>query len=291
MQESCIVCRGSAHRKYHTKKSFDIWECELCGLLRLWPLPAPEDLERCYGEGYFTGDASCDGYMDYDYEKEVTWKTMEEHLTMIEHRVPRGFLFEVGAATGCFLELAQARGWRVAGVDISAYAAARAAAKGLPIRQGGTEVLANSDARYDAIALFDVIEHFLYPLEDMRRMAAALRPGGVLAFATPNRGSLFARLMGKFWHAIVPPQHVFLFRDDHFTALLARFGLKVIVRRSTGKWFTVQYLFRVLHTWLGWRPLNRFAERIAGTWFGRLSFPLNLGDTVFVIARKEEPLQ
>ena len=288
MEESCIVCWGSAHRKYHTKKSFDVWECTLCGLLRLWPLPTPQDLERCYGEGYFNGDASCDGYMDYEYEKEVTRRAMEKHLELIERHVPRGSLFEVGAATGYFLSLAQERGWQIAGVDISHYAAAQAQAKGLPVAQGGTEALERGTERYDAIALFDVIEHFLYPLEDIRRMAAALRPGGVLAFATPNRGSLFARLMGRFWHAIVPPQHVFLFSHEHLDALLARFGLRVVARRSAGKWFTVQYLFRVLYTWLGWRPLYHFAERIAGTRLGRLSFPLNLGDTMFVIAKKNE---
>lgn len=286
MQEPCIVCGSTAHHKYHTKKSFNIWECKLCGLLRLWPLPTPEDLERCYSEGYFTGDASCDGYMDYDYEKDVTRRTMERHLDMIEKHVSIGDMFEVGAATGYFLSLAQARGWRVSGVDISQYAAARAQKKGLPVKQGGTEALADEHQKYDAIVLFDVIEHFLYPLEDMRRMVDALRPGGVLVFATPNRGSLFARIMGRFWHAIVPPQHVFLFNHGHLEDFLGRFGLEVVTVQSTGKWFTVQYFLRVLYTWLGWRPLYMFAERSANTRLGRLSFPLNLHDTMFVIARK-----
>lgn len=286
MQESCIVCSGNTHRKYHTKKSFDVWECQLCGLLRLWPLPTPEDLERCYSEGYFTGDASCDGYMDYDYEKEVMRKTMEEHLDTIERHVPRGSMFEVGAATGCFLELAQARGWRVAGVDISMYAAARAAAKGLSVQHGGVEVLANSDARYDVIVLFDVIEHLLYPEKGVAEMVRALKPGGLLVFATPDRSSVFARLTGRFWHAIVPPQHVFLFGSKTIGPMLERHGLTVIKKSRPGKWFTVQYLFRVLYTWLGFRFLYAFAERIAHTRLGRLSFPLNLRDTMFVIARK-----
>lgn len=280
------MCGGIAHKKYHTKKSFDLWECDQCGLLRLHPLPTPEELERCYGEGYFTGDASCDGYMDYDYEKEVTRRTLERHLDMIEKHVPIGEMFEVGAATGYFLSLARDRGWRVKGVDLSRYAAARAQEKGLSVAQGGTETLANEHQKYDAIVLFDVIEHFLYPTEDVHRMVDALRPGGVLVFATPNRGSLFARLLGRYWHAIVPPQHVFLFSHHHLEDFLGRFGLEVVTVQSTGKWFTVQYLFRVLYTWLGWQPLYALAARIANTRLGRLSFPLNLRDTMFVIARK-----
>ena len=280
------MCGSTAHQKYHTKKSFDIWKCDQCGLLRLYPLPTPEELERCYGEGYFTGDASCDGYMDYDYEKEVTRRTLERHLDLIQEHVPVGEMFEVGAATGYFLSLAQARGWRVRGVDVSHYAAAQARDKGLLVAQGGTEALLNEHQKYDAIVLFDVIEHFLYPTEDVRRMADALRPGGVLVFATPNRGSLFARAMGRFWHAIVPPQHPFLFHHRHLEDFLGRFGLEVARVESTGKWFTVQYFFRVLYTWLGWRPLYSLAIRVADTWFGRLSFPLNLGDTMFVVARK-----
>jgi len=192
----------------------------------------------------------------------------------------------VGAATGYFLSLARERGWRVAGVDYSSYAAARAQEKGIPVAAGGVQALAESENRYDVIALFDVIEHLLYPEEELAQMVRALKPGGLLVFATPDRSSVFARLTGRFWHAIVPPQHVFLFGSKTIDQLLRRHGLTVLEKSRPGKWFTVQYLFRALYTWLGFRFLYTFAERVAHTRFGRFAFPLNVRDTMFVIARK-----
>ena len=283
---TCVVCHGTTHRPYHTKKNFDIFVCDDCDTLRIHPLPTKEQLDRAYGAGYFTGDAACDGYMDYEFEKEVTRRTFEEHLDQIEKHQPPGELFEVGAATGYFLSLARERGWRVAGVDYSSYAAARAEENGIPVQAGGVETLAPHESRYDVIALFDVIEHLLYPEEELAQMVRALKPGGLLVFATPDRSSMFARLTGRFWHAIVPPQHVFLFGSKTIDQLLQRHGLTVLEKSRPGKWFTVQYLFRVLYTWLGWRPLYVIAQRIADTRLGRLSFPLNLRDTMFVVARK-----
>jgi len=282
----CLVCQGNAHSLYCHKKGFQVVGCEQCGLLRLYSLPSAEWLERIYGEGYFTGDPACDGYMDYEYEKAVTRKTFEKYLGVIEKYGEKGRLFEIGAATGYFLTLALDRGWDVEGVDVSNFAVRKAQEKGLPVQQGSTETLEAVQNQHDAIVMFDVFEHLLYPAKDLQRVAGALKPGGVLVFATPDRSSLFSKLMGRRWHAIVPPQHVFLYPSKYIDTLWFRYNLEVIEKKWSGKWFTVQYMFRVLYTWLGWRPLYWLANKINGTRLGRLSFPLNLRDTMFVVARK-----
>ena len=226
--------------------------------------------------------------MDYEYEKEVTQKTFEHHLERIEAHRQSGLLFEIGAATGHFLSLAEQRGWQVSGVDYSPYAAARAQKRGLSVTAGGVEALQEASARYDVIALFDVIEHLLYPKEELATIVRAIKPGGLLVFATPDRSSLFARLAGKFWHAIVPPQHVFLYGAEHVGPLLSKYGCTVLEITHPGKRFTVPYFLRALYTWLGWNFLYTLAEWTRKTRFGKVAFPLNLGDTMFVIARKSD---
>jgi SAM-dependent methyltransferase len=224
--------------------------------------------------------------MDYEYEKAVTRRTFEKYLDMIEKHTRRGKMFELGAATGYFLMMAEERGWVVSGAEISSYAANKAQEKGLQVSEGGPDVLNAYHDEFDAIILLDVFEHLLYPALDLEKMAEAIKSGGVLVLAMPDRGSLFAKILGPLWHAIVPPQHTFLYTRKNLTHFLKRYGFEVIDERASGKWFTVQYLFRVLHTWLGWRPLFWLADRTAGTRLGRISFPLNLRDTMFVVARK-----
>jgi SAM-dependent methyltransferase len=46
--------------------------------------------------------------------------------------------------------------------------------------------------QFDLVVCWDVLEHLEAPLEAMRRMAIALRPGGLLLIKVPNRNSLKA---------------------------------------------------------------------------------------------------
>src|ERR1035438_9486877 len=65
---ACLVCGHTAFRARiaatdrlygTTQREFQIVECESCGLMRLQPVPAPEDLPRFYPAHYwYAPDAS-----------------------------------------------------------------------------------------------------------------------------------------------------------------------------------------------------------------------------------------
>lgn len=57
-------------------------------------------------------------------------------LSDLEKIVTGRMIFDVGAATGYFLDLAKERGWKTAGSEISTFAAKEAANKGHKIYQG-----------------------------------------------------------------------------------------------------------------------------------------------------------
>ena len=94
----------------------------------------------------------------------------------------------------------------VAGVEPSAFASAFARDRlGLDVphrRTSSTPSL--PDASFDAIVLGDVIEHLPDPGAALDRIAALLRPGGVLYLALPDAGSRLARLMGRRWWSVLP---------------------------------------------------------------------------------------
>jgi 2-polyprenyl-3-methyl-5-hydroxy-6-metoxy-1,4-benzoquinol methylase len=106
-----------------------------------------------------------------------------------------GRLVDVGCATGFFLDEAREAGWKVAGVDCSPWARSMAARQlGLETFESLTEARENAAAPFQAVTLFQVLEHLADPAEALREVAAALEPGGTLVVETWDRESLVARL-------------------------------------------------------------------------------------------------
>lgn len=285
---TCIVC-GQTCEPFFVKKTFTIVRCPTCQLMAVENVP--EDLAPYYRQGYFTGDVSLDGYMDYDTDKAVTRKTYEAHcreltsLVQIPGQDRQPTMLEIGCATGFFMSIAIEQGWNVEGIDISSYAVEEAKQKGLRATTATIESFTTHNT-YDSIVMQDVIEHVVDPVRMIRRVHELLNHGGLVALTTPDAGSLWARLWGKKWHAFVPPQHLFYFRVSHLERILASNGFTVVRVSHPGKWFSIPYILRLLFSWTGLRLFSWLAEWTAKTPIKRLALPINLGDTIFLIAQK-----
>jgi SAM-dependent methyltransferase len=144
-------------------------------------------------------------------------------------------VLEIGCGEGHFLEMANARGHRAVGIDFSNTAVEKARRRGLPAFCGGFDVLAphvTSDARFDAVALFQVIEHLANPDELFRALATWTRPGARLLISCPGPRR-FTRLIREqqagasdFWD--YPPSHVLRWTIPALRAVVARHGWRVV---------------------------------------------------------------
>lgn len=281
----CCNCNQSM-TPYFVKKTFHIVRCPGCRLMAV--ANVPEDLSPFYSEGYFTGDTTLDGYMDYDHDKEVTTKTYQHFLDSIgsflaadTHKT----MFEVGCATGFFMKLAEDVGWKAEGIDISDYAVKKAVSRGL-VASTATLELYRPSQHFGAVVMQDVIEHVKDPVDMVRRAANLIEQNGLLAVTTPDASSLWARVWGKHWHAFVPPQHLFYFTGKNLTSILEKNGFKVVYLAHHGKWFTLPYIVRLLYSWTGLKVFSKLAEWTARSVFRNVALPINLRDTIYLIARK-----
>ncbi len=286
MMNNCVVCDSSALKFFLEKDNYSIYKCESCGLISTDNIP--RDLCEHYSSGYFNGDLALDGYMDYEEEKKACYSTYDKYLKLIESyvKVEKNML-EIGCATGYFLELAKARGWNVGGLDISEYAVVEAKKKGLSVAVGTPAQLDINGPKQSLVVMLDVFEHLSDLRGDMKMVYDILDNDGLLAISTPNSGSLWAKLWSKRWHAIVPPQHLNLFSKTNLTSFLEKNNFEVLAVNYHGKRFTVPYIFRLLYTWTRWEIWMRLASSFSRVRFLQsFSVPINLGDTMFVIARK-----
>jgi ubiquinone/menaquinone biosynthesis C-methylase UbiE len=137
---------------------------------------------------------------------------------------------------------------------------------------------------YDAVTMWDVIEHLLDPMADLREISRLLKPGGVLCIHTIDIESLFARLMGKRWPWLVE-MHLFFFTPRTLSAMVEKAGLQVESWRVQGRYLHLGYLLSRLSGWS--KPLGRFAEGAAqALHIDQWLVPVNLGDLFTLYARK-----
>jgi 2-polyprenyl-3-methyl-5-hydroxy-6-metoxy-1,4-benzoquinol methylase len=170
-------------------------------------------------------------------------------------------------------------------VEPSDHAAGLGRAKGIDVRTGTLETMAEPDHSFDVITLWDVIEHVPEPRETLRQVRRLLRPGGIIAINTPDADSAWARVMGMGWHLIVPPEHLHLFGKRSLQLVLSDTNFESVMTSKIGKTFTVQYVFHTLAQWqkLGlWKMLS---EKLSENPLGKIGLPINLRDNVFLLAR------
>jgi len=271
---------------YFMKKLWQIARCPACKLMAVEN--APVDLSPYYSEGYFTGDLTLDGYIDYDLDKEVTKKTYLSYLDVLKKYINKQTginMFEVGCATGFFMDLARQRGWQTEGIDISEYAVKKAQGKGLTATAVTLESY-QSAKKFDVVVMQDLIEHVKYPVDVIRRAKNMLEEKGLLLFTTPDAGSLWARVWGKKWHAFVPPQHLFYFSVRNLSSILKKNGFEVISSAHHGKWFAVPYILRLLYSWTGLSIFSKLAEWSAKSFLKNFAIPINVRDTMVLVAKK-----
>jgi SAM-dependent methyltransferase len=139
-------------------------------------------------------------------------------------------------------------------------------------------------ASFDAVTMWDVAEHLIDPLSDVREIARILKPGGLLLVHTIDVESPFARAMGRRWPWLVE-MHNYFFSPATLAALVEKAGLYVESSQVQGRYLHLGYLVSRLSGWS--QPLGRLAENVTealgiADWL----VPVNLRDLFTLYARK-----
>jgi SAM-dependent methyltransferase len=239
---ACVLCGSSgAHalfkgtdRLYRTTtREFAVVRCEQCGLMRLDPQPAPEELGLYYPRNYwFAPDRGAAGRLEEAYRRLV----LRDHVRFVERALrasrARGPLLDVGSGGGLFLAMMRQRGHRAAGLDFSREAAAIAwKLQGAPAVCGRLEQAPFGAGRFAAIAMFHVLEHLPDPRAYLAAARGLLAPDGRLIVQVPNAACWQFRILRSRWTGVDVPRHLFDFRDRDLEKLLEACGFEVLRRK------------------------------------------------------------
>ena len=172
---------------------------------------------------------------------------MSEHLRVPAGRAPR--YLDVGCSTGFVVEAARDKGWDAIGIDLNPSAIEFGRSRGLDLRTVALEEAGFAPGTFDAVSLFDVLEHLLDPSRTLRACAELLAPGGILFMYVPNFDSASRLLMGANAHFIWPTHHLNYYTPATIRDLMLRHSLtpELIVTEGLDIEDYIWYRREVLH--------------------------------------------
>ncbi|MBL8751490.1 MAG: class I SAM-dependent methyltransferase [Planctomycetes bacterium] len=247
----CQLCGSGERSTMFRDGPWEVVSCSSCSLVYVTPRLHGQALVDVYGAGYWkSDDPKVRGYADYARESALYLKTYGRRMRLVAKWLPRGRVLDVGCAAGYFLRVAQQHGHDVHGVELSpAIAHEAATALGADRVFVGTldEAIAARGWRagtFDAITMWDVVEHIPDPQSVLRRVRELLRPGGRFLLETQNVESRWARLLGRRWHHYKHDEHLYHFAPSTVRRLLDDCGFRVLTLGSAyaGKFVSFAFL-------------------------------------------------
>lgn len=209
--------------------------CRNCGLMYVNPRIRQEFIIR----GYSGGEDS--NFVSQVKGRELTFK---KSLRLINRYGKKGRLLDIGTAAGSFLHAAKEDGWEAYGVEPNRWLC-RWGMKhyGISIKPGTIFDNRFKDDFFDAVTLWDVLEHTPEPgkvLDECRRI---LKKQGLLVINYPNIGSWIARLLGRKWVFLLSV-HLFYFDRKTIRKILEKEGFSVVLFRPHYQRLALGYLVR-----------------------------------------------
>ena len=232
----CGICRKKTQLILKEKFGvFSLWECNDCQGQFWVPMKNP-------GAEWYEKDER------YSFRNKNPLKKPE-----INHReflrdlpTPGGKLLDIGMGTGNFLADAAAKGYNEYGIDFDADAIETAKQvfnlkNVYPLNVEGAIKKFGSDY-FDAITMFEVLEHLENPSESIEKIKILLKTGGYLGLSVPYRGS-----WNGFKTHDKPPRHLTRWNKESMKNFLNAHQFSVIRIKIIPVPFS--YLITKYHFW------------------------------------------
>lgn len=196
---ACPNCGSSNRVTKFIEPPFQIVKCSICALVYLGN---PPDEKAIYERYYESSEPDSRKYRANSDDPSLAelHALNIQRATHIKSIKPSGCLLDVGCGRGNFLATAREHGFDVHGIDISDRAVAYARKEfNLNVDVATLDDLARKDNRYDIIALWHVLEHFVDPFKHLLQVRSLLNDGGICVIEVPNLNSLKFRTARNKW--------------------------------------------------------------------------------------------
>jgi 2-polyprenyl-3-methyl-5-hydroxy-6-metoxy-1,4-benzoquinol methylase len=194
---------GRAHREGKGVET-NVVRCQDCKIVYTYPTLIPES-------NPYAQESAAEYFQFHDLQQKIL---QGELLAAFAEGVlgRPGRVLELGCGRGELLKGALNRGWAAYGVEMTEDYAAVARSQGVEIECSSIKDCQSLDQVYDLVLLAAILEHLYDPMETLKRIRDALRPGGLVLVDVPNEssltmrlGNLYLRARGRDWAINLSP--------------------------------------------------------------------------------------
>ncbi len=201
----CPNCGYSITKKKYPFHGLYIMSCDSCNFQWLDPQPTDDQLNQIYNDTYFLGKKES---LIIDKMYKMKRSTASLYLKQLiqfsgweEKKINGLKLLEIGCGTGDFLLEAESMGFEISGLDVNSYLVEQ-----INLRLNANRVLVGNieevkfpDGYFDAVVLFDVVEHVRDAKKFLSKIHGLLKQNGKIFIVTPSLDSWSARILGRHW--------------------------------------------------------------------------------------------
>jgi len=230
--KECPYCHQEQSTLYLSKKdyfltneSFEILNCENCGLHFTYPRPILSKLGSYYrSDQYISHNDSKSGFIGNIY-KTVRSYALQKKEELARKESNGNEILDFGCGSGAFVEYLLKKKWKVRGVEFDDEARANVIKKtSAEISKDTTSI---KDQSLNIITAWHVLEH-VYDLEKtFIELNRILKSNGKLIIALPNYKSHDALYYKQFWAALDVPRHLYHFDSEFISKIAIETGYKL----------------------------------------------------------------
>ena len=194
--------------------------CGECGLLFVHPQPSGDALEEYYApDGGWSASRQIRSSVAVNRTEGAASSLLPALDRFFAASKPQSGarVFDFGCGDGAWLNTLQDRGWDTYGLEPSTDAAFARHTRLIDVPP---------EPQFDFVLVYHVLEHLPRPLDTLRSLANALRPGGYCLVSVPRLDTLAVHKQVDY--CLHPRHHVVGFTETCLRGLLARSGMAVV---------------------------------------------------------------
>ncbi len=218
-----------------TTEEFKIVECRGCGLYRLEPQPDPAEMHRYYPKLYWASGKTRRGIAGW-YRRLV----MQDHVHFLSKAiarvgVERARMLDIGCGGADLMAAMRHSKHAAIGIDVSHDALRAAGEMKVPVAEADYRQLPFAPGTFHIVSMFHLLEHVPDPEAAVRSAGELVHPNGRLIIQIPNADCWQLILLGKYWHGLDVPRHLYDYRRLDLELFLEKNGF-LVVRRKYFSW-------------------------------------------------------